>query len=75
MAAISLILMTIPQCGYTESEAYIMKIPGLCVYAPTLQMFASRVQPGLQILSAANFVCNLCNRYLKLLQLSASAVL
>ena len=42
---------------------------------PTLQMFASRVQPGLQILSAANFVCNLCNRYLKLLQLFASAVL
>ena len=41
----------------------------------TLQMFASRVQPGLQILSAANFVCNLCNRYLKLLQLFASAVL
>ena len=38
-------------------------------------MFASRVQPGLQILSAANFVCNLCNRYLKLLQLFASAVL
>ena len=42
---------------------------------PTLQMFASGVQPGLQILSAANFVCNLCNRYLKLLQLFASAVL
>ena len=38
-------------------------------------MFASRVQPGLQILSAANFVCNLCNRYLKLVQLFASAVL
>ena len=40
----------------------------------TLQMFASRVQLALQLLSAANFVCNLCNNYLKLLQLFAAAV-
>jgi hypothetical protein len=34
-----------------------------------------RCKPGLQILIAANYVCNLCNIYLQMLQSFASAVL
>ena len=58
------------------SHMFVHKVlKSLKIQNATLQMCASRVLPGLQILSAANFVCNLCNRYLKLLQLFASAVL